>query len=210
MLLKQDFYFHSISAVRRLHIRIPDHGEPPYPVMYFFDGHNLFRDEDATYGKSWGLADYLDRTHTGLIVVGLECNHEGNMRLVDFCPYSLPGPNRKRIPGTGQELMQWMVDELKPMIDAEFRTLPDREHTGIGGSSMGGLMAYYSVIRHNDVFSKAACLSSASTSAGWQCPRLMTPMPLRKSRYSLPSSSQRRMPSPRTNSTGLRPNVCMT
>ena len=60
MLLKQDFYFHSISAGRRLHIRIPDHGAPPYPVMYFFDGHNLFRDEDATYGKSWGLDEYCE------------------------------------------------------------------------------------------------------------------------------------------------------
>ena len=55
MLIKQDFYFNSLGANRPLHIRIPDHGEPPFPVFYFFDGHNLFRDEDATYGKSWGL-----------------------------------------------------------------------------------------------------------------------------------------------------------
>ena len=55
MLIKQEFYFHSLDAHRPLHIRIPDFGEPPFPVMYFFDGHNLFRDEDATYGKSWGL-----------------------------------------------------------------------------------------------------------------------------------------------------------
>ena len=55
MLIKQDFHFQALNANRLLHIRIPDRGEPPYPVMYFFDGHNLFRDEDATYGKSWGL-----------------------------------------------------------------------------------------------------------------------------------------------------------
>lgn len=52
MLLKQDFYFNSLGANRPLHIRVPDHGDGPFPVMYFFDGHNLFRDEDATYGKS--------------------------------------------------------------------------------------------------------------------------------------------------------------
>ena len=164
MLIKKTVHITPYDLDRNLHIYLPknyEQSEKRFPVLYMYDGHNLFRDEDATYGKSWGLADYLDRTDTQLIVVGLECNHEGNMRLVEFCPYSLPGPNRKRIPGTGQVLMQWMVDELKPMIDAEFRTLPDREHTGIGGSSMGGLMAYYSVIRHNDVFSKAACLSSA-------------------------------------------------
>ena len=44
MLLKQDFYFHSLGENRPLHIRIPDHGEPPFPVFYFFDGHNLFRE----------------------------------------------------------------------------------------------------------------------------------------------------------------------
>lgn len=57
--------------------------------------------------------------------------------------------------------MRWVVEELKPYIDAHYRTLPGRESAMIGGSSMGGLMAAYSVIRHNDVFSKAACLSSS-------------------------------------------------
>ena len=57
MLLKQDFYFHSIAANRPLHIRVPDWGEPPYPVMYFFDGHNLFRDQDATYGRTSASAN---------------------------------------------------------------------------------------------------------------------------------------------------------
>ena len=45
MLIKQDFYFHALDAHRPLHIRMPDVGKPPFPVMYFFDGHNLFRDE---------------------------------------------------------------------------------------------------------------------------------------------------------------------
>jgi predicted alpha/beta superfamily hydrolase len=125
------------------------------------DGHNLFRDEDATYGKSWGLADYLDKTGRDLIIVGLECNHEGNKRLEEFCPYTFRDFDRKKIHGTGKILVEWMADELKPLIDRELPTLPDREHTAVGGSSMGGLMAYYSVVARNDIFSKAACLSPA-------------------------------------------------
>jgi predicted alpha/beta superfamily hydrolase len=47
------------------------------------------------------------------------------------------------------------------MIDKEYRTYPNRQCTGIAGSSMGGLMAMFGVIKYNDVFSKAACVSSA-------------------------------------------------
>lgn len=55
--------------------------------------------------------------------------------------------------------MEWIIRELKPHIDYHYRTWPQREATRITGSSMGGLMAMYGVVHHNDVFSKAACLS---------------------------------------------------
>ena len=87
MLIKQDFYFHSLDAHRPLHIRVPDFGEPPFPVMYFFDGHNLFRDEDATYGKSWGLDAFCASWDKPIIIVGVECAHEGNLRLSEYLPY---------------------------------------------------------------------------------------------------------------------------
>ena len=55
--------------------------------------------------------------------------------------------------------MEWLVKELKPRVDAEFRTMPDREHTIIAGSSMGGLMSLYAATAYNRYFSRAACLS---------------------------------------------------
>ena len=58
-------------------------------------------------------------------------------------------------------MLNWMVKSLKPYIDSNYRTLPDREFTGIGGSSMGGLMAVYGIVKHNIWFSKGACISSA-------------------------------------------------
>ena len=51
-----------------------------------FDGHNLFYDHDATYGKSWGIRETLERDIIKKVIVGLECNHEGNMRLCEFFP----------------------------------------------------------------------------------------------------------------------------
>jgi predicted alpha/beta superfamily hydrolase len=62
--------------------------------------------------------------------------------------------------------MDWIVYELKPMIDRTYRTWAHREATGIGGSSMGGLMSLYAAVRYNGVFSKAACLSSAISFCG--------------------------------------------
>lgn len=149
---------------RTIHLYLPNNYEDSqerYPVMYMYDGHNLFYDEDATYGKSWGLKEFLEHYNKHFIVVGIECNHEGNERLNEFCPYTLPHSRLGNIQGKGEQLMDWVVHELKPYIDTQYRTIPFRECTGIGGSSMGGLMALYTVMKYNLYFSKAACLSSA-------------------------------------------------
>ena len=126
---------------RRVYVYLPTMYEADpdrrYPVLYMFDGQNVFFDEDATFGKSWGLANYLDYTDTPLIVAAVECNAgPNNERLVEYSPYRLDDPTYRN-----------------------FRTLPDREHTFIGGSSMGGLMSLYALLNHNDVFGRAAALS---------------------------------------------------
>ena len=131
-----------------------------FPVLYMFDGQNVFFDEDATYGKSWGVADYLDYTDTPLIVAAVECNAgPNNERLVEYSPYRFDDPTYGHFDGKGQATMSWYIHRFKPFIDRNFRTLPDREHTFIGGSSMGGLMSLYAITAYNKVFSKAACLS---------------------------------------------------
>jgi enterochelin esterase-like enzyme len=128
--------------------------------MYFFDGHNLFCNEDATYGKSWGLKEFLQGWNKDLIVVGIECGHDGYERLSEYLPYPAQGWFGGFDP-RGRETMDWIVGEVKPYIDREFRTIPFRECTAIGGSSMGGIMSLYAAVHYNRWFSKAACVSSA-------------------------------------------------
>ena len=128
-----------------------------YPVVYMFDGHNLFFDSTATYGTCWGLKEYMD-AHPQAIIVAPECNHEGNARLEEYSPYDFAWQEYD-IKGRGKAYLDWMVQELKPLIDAKYPTLPERENTAIGGSSMGGLMSLYAVTAYNDVYSRAACLS---------------------------------------------------
>lgn len=164
MVEKFDILITPFQLMRTLHVYLPDdyyYSEQKYPVMYMFDGHNLFYDSDATYGKSWGLKDFMDEYDKKLIIVGIECNHEGRNRLNEYCPYQIHNGYFGDIDGQGKILMNWVVNELKPYIDQKYRTYPFRECTGVAGSSMGGLMALYTVLYHNDYFSKAACISPA-------------------------------------------------
>jgi len=130
-----------------------------YPVLYMFDGHNVFYDAVSAFGKSWNLTSYLLWTRKPLIVVAVECNKRGNNRLKEYSPTSFTDPKYGNIRGRGRAYMEWLVKELKPRVDAEFRTMPDREHTVIAGSSMGGLMSLYAATAYNKYFSRAACLS---------------------------------------------------
>lgn len=164
MIIKRDVLFTPVQKTRTLHIYLPDgydESDQQYPVMYFFDGHNLFDDAEATYGKCWGIKDFLDQWDMPIIIVGIECSHEGNERLREYCPYHFQGGIFGDLYGIGDETLRWIVEELKPMIDKEYRTYYFREATGIGGSSMGGLMSLYAAVKYNRYFSKAACLSSS-------------------------------------------------
>ena len=119
---------------RRTFVYLPDDWQTSgkkYPVLYMFDGHNLFFDSTATYGTCWGLKEY--------------------------CPYKSDWFGG--ITGTGHKYMEWLTKEFKPMMDKRYPTLPGRANTAIGGSSMGGLMSLYAITVYNKVFSKAACLS---------------------------------------------------
>ena len=163
MIVKQDFIYTPKGANRPLHIYLPDdwaESGKRYPVMYFFDGHNLFFDHDATYGKCWGFKEFLDSWDKELIMVGIECGHEGQERLSEYLPYPAQGYFGQFEP-TGEATMDWIVNEIKPMIDEKYPTIPFRECTGIGGSSMGGIMALYAGVHYNRWFSKAACVSTA-------------------------------------------------
>lgn len=94
-----------------------------------------------------------------MIVAAIECNAgPNNERLVEYSPYRFDDPNYGHFDGKGKDTLNWFVHEFKPSIDSQYRTLPDRAHTFIGGSSMGGLRAC-TPCGYNDVFGRAAALS---------------------------------------------------
>lgn len=169
---------------RNIYVYVPDDFEEDetlrFPVLYMFDGHNVFYDEDATYGKSWGMKGYLDATQTPLIVVGVECNHTPDgARLSEYSPYSFRTPKTGSIEGRGRDTMEWIVRTLKPMIDEQYPTLLGRYDTFIAGSSMGGLMSLYAVMQYNHVFSRAAALSPSVWVAPRRLEKLLRDAPIR-------------------------------
>ena len=166
------------NVPRKAYIYLPDSWEKAeekrYPVLYIFDGHNIFLDEDAAFGKSWGMKKFMDDTEKELIIVAVECNHQGNRRLAEYAPFPYRNKAHGSIRGEASVLLNWMVNTLKPYIDKNYPTLPDREHTIIAGSSMGGLIALYAVCAYNNVFQRGACLSPSL----WVCPRKVRTMVL--------------------------------
>ena len=148
---------------RRVYVYIPDR-EDTFPVLYMFDGQNIFFDEDASYGKSWGIYDFLENNDVPLMVVGVECNHHPEEsktggRLSEYSPFNFDDPEWGKIKGRGKITMDFFVNELKPYIDDNYPTKKNRDNTFIAGSSMGGLMTLYALCEYNDVFSRGAALS---------------------------------------------------
>ena len=130
-----------------------------YPVLYMLDGQNLF-DETSSYSGEWGVDESMDAV-CGLkklpaIIVGID--HAGDERIAEYSPYLITEYVTEPM---GEAFADFVVNTLKPIIDSMYRTLPQREFTGIAGSSMGGVESMYIVVKYNDVFSKAGVFSPA-------------------------------------------------
>ena len=167
---------------RNAYVYVPEafyqNPEQRYPVLYMFDGHNVFFNSDATYGKSWGMKEYMDKTHTPMIIAAVECNHSpDNGRLKEYTPFPFFDPKFGRIIPKGKLTMDWLVNTFKPEIDRRYPTIPDREHTFIAGSSMGGLMTLYAILEYPCYFSRGAALSPSI----WVAPKRLEQMILNAS-----------------------------
>jgi predicted alpha/beta superfamily hydrolase len=133
-----------------------------YPVLYMQDGQNLF-DPATSYAGDWKLLRLLAsaaRRGLELIVVGVP--NMGVDRLSEYSPFVDPTQGG----GSGDRYVDFLTRTLKPAIDGRFRTLPGRDHTGIAGSSMGGLISLYAFFRSPPVFGFTGVLSPSLWFAG--------------------------------------------
>jgi predicted alpha/beta superfamily hydrolase len=131
-----------------------------YPVLYLHDGQNLFDPALAAFGVAWEADATADRLAAAgriepVILVGIANTPE---RLDE---YAVHRDGRARAGGRGRLYGRFVVEEVKPFIDRQYRTRPGREDTAVAGSSMGGLISLYMAREHADCFSRCGVMSPA-------------------------------------------------
>lgn len=133
--------------------------ERRYPVLYLHDGNNVFDAATSFTGVEWGVDEAAETLIAAkriepLIIVAIYNNEH---RLEEYTPFA----DAKFGGGRGDLYLAFLCETLKPLIDKTYRTRAERAATGIGGSSLGGLISLYAAVKRPDVFSRAAVVSPA-------------------------------------------------
>lgn len=131
-----------------------------YPVVYMHDGQNLFLDSYAFGGVSWAVAAAMDQgardgTIREAIVIGIDNDVD---RLSEYTP--VPDPSYGG--GNAANYLRFVIEELKPQMDLQLRTMPTADNTAIIGSSLGGLVSIWAGLTRPDVFKKVGALSPST------------------------------------------------
>lgn len=131
-----------------------------YPVLYMHDGNNLFDQKTSFTHVEWQVDEIAERLIgqneiVPLIIVGIYNNSD---RANEYTPYK---DEEYQLGGKGDLYLQFITKTLKTFIDHHYRTMPSREHTCIGGSSLGGLISVYAAIKYPEYFGQAMIISPA-------------------------------------------------
>ncbi|MEO0788553.1 MAG: alpha/beta hydrolase-fold protein [Bacteroidota bacterium] len=152
-IINEEFEIPQLIRTRRIAALLPHdyHStEKRYPVLYLQDGQNLFEDT-APFG-SWGvdkrLAALASRGQGDVIIISID--HAEKQRVSEFTPSF----NTELGRGDGKKYVRFLADTLKPFIDSHYRTKPASEYTGIGGSSLGGLISIYAGLMYPEVYDR--------------------------------------------------------
>jgi predicted alpha/beta superfamily hydrolase len=161
--LHKDFHSNILNNNRNVIVYLPPaydiKKKQRYPVFYMHDGQNLF--DGATSfipGQEWRVDETAQSLISEgriepLIIVGIY--NTGAERVNEYTPSVDP----KYKGGKGDLYGRFLVEELKPFIDKTYRTKTDAQHTGLGGSSLGGLISLYLGLKYPTVFTKIAVVS---------------------------------------------------
>ena len=160
-IISEKFEIPQLKTTRRIWIYLPKDYETShkrYEVMYLQDAQNLF-DDATSYAGEWQVDETLnkifEKTGKSLIVVGID--NGGEKRIEELSPYK----NAKYGGGNGDNYVKFIVENLKPFIDKNYRTKPQRKFTTIGGSSLGSLISVYAAVKYPETFGKVLAFSSA-------------------------------------------------
>ena len=171
--MAQAFAMPQLGRTRRVQVYLPAdyaaHPQRRYPVLYLHDGQNVF-DAATSYGGEWGIDETLDQLRkagqdaAGSIAVAIDNGNE--FRSDEYIPWRSEGlKGQPHQGGQGNAYADFLALTLKPYVDAHYRTRPDAAHTGIAGSSLGGLISVFAALKYPRVFGEVGAFSPAF----WVC-----------------------------------------
>ncbi len=170
-LISDYFEIPQLDRTRRVWALLPFNyykTQKSYPVLYLQDAQNLFA-EGSEYGN-WEIDKKLsilaEYGRGEVIIIAVE--HGGENRMKEY----MFEANNLVLQGDGKKYIRFITDTLKPFIDNKYRTLKDRDNTGIGGSSLGGLISIYGGFLYPEVYSKLMIFSPSL----WAVPKINFPM----------------------------------
>ncbi len=165
---KECFYAEALRRMVCLYVGLPDSytsSNAPYPVLYAHDGENLFSSEDSFSGHTWKIMEaFQDNADLPEVVIVGISSARGLGRVDEYSPYSFtvedlyPG---ETLGGYGDMYLDYFFNTLKPWIERRWNVSRRAEAIGMMGSSLGALITLYALLKRNDAFSRAACLSGA-------------------------------------------------
>jgi predicted alpha/beta superfamily hydrolase len=188
---KNKLFIQSLNREATLYIGLPSdyqQASKKYPVIYFHDGQNLFFKDDSYAGEIWGVKDVFDQAgFPKAIVIALSCAQSGHDRIKEYNVFESRFPSHPHwyVEGKGHVYLSYIFHELKPMIDAQYRTLSDSKHTFMIGSSMGGVISLEAALFYSDYLGGVAGLSNAFYTSKHQIIEALKSKPLKLNRLYL-------------------------
>ncbi len=159
--ITDSFYIPQLARYRKIVVYLPSNynsSKDRYPVLYMHDGQNLFDEYLAPFGE-WGIDEALDtlQKQTGkyAIVVAVDNGNEKRIREYNF------EDSKKYGTAEGKQYVDFLAKTLKPFIDKKYKTKKGKLHTAIAGSSLGGLISTYAVLKYPEIFGTAGIFSPA-------------------------------------------------
>jgi len=166
-IISTSFFIPQLNRYRRIWIYLPQSYSTSlkkYPVLYMHDGQNVFEDSTSGFGE-WGVDEALDTLGTETkecIVVAID--NGGDKRLNEYSPYDMQRFGK----GEGDAYVDFLVKTLRPYINKNYRTKKCGKHNYVAGSSMGGLISFYAILKYPKKFGGAGVFSPAF----WIVPQL--------------------------------------
>ncbi len=160
------FVIPQLKRTRRVWIYLPQNyfeTDKNYPVIYMQDGQNVF-DEATSFSGEWGVDEYLNSLPEDEQCIVVAVDNGGALRMNEYNPYN----NRRFGKGEGNIYAAFLAETLKPFVDEHYRTLAGARYSAVAGSSMGGLISFYTALYYPQSFGLAGVFSPSF----WIVPKL--------------------------------------